>query len=91
MSGKRDELLQTIRALHGKMKVEKGFLKFSLYQDVDNADTFHLIQEWETPDDLDNHVRSEGFRVLIGALKVLGEEAEVRYRIGAPQKGLRIY
>jgi len=73
------------------MKHERGFLKFSLYHDVDDADTMHLIQEWETAEDLDHQVRSEEFRVLIGALKVLSEEAEVRYWIGSPEKGVKIY
>lgn len=91
ISGKREELLQTIRALHVKMKEERGFLKFSVYQDVEDADTFNLIQEWETADDLEKQIRSEDFRVLIGALKVLSVEAEVRYRIGSPQKGIKIY
>lgn len=83
--------MQTIHALHGKLKDEKGFLKFSVYQDVEDEDTFHLIQEWETADDLDSQVSSEGFRVLIGALKVLSREAEVRCHIGSPKKGLKIY
>jgi quinol monooxygenase YgiN len=73
------------------MRDERGFLKFSLYQDVEDADTFNLIQEWETADDLDNQIRSEGFRVLIGALKVLSEEAEVRYQIGSKRKGVKVY
>ena len=72
------------------MKDEKGFLKFSFYQDVEDMETFHLIEEWETSDDLDTQLKSDAFRVLMGALKVLSEEAEVKYHIGSLNKGVRI-
>jgi len=39
--------------------------------------------EWETDQDYDTYLRSEQFRVLIGALKVLSEETEVHYHMGS--------
>ena len=90
-SGKGEELLQTIRSLQEKMKGKRGFVKCSLYRDVNDANLFHLIEEWETPHDLETNIRSEEFMVLMGALKVLSEEAEVRYRMGSHKRGVKIY
>lgn len=52
---------------------EKGLMKVILFQDVDNSSRFNLIEEWEIQNDLDDYTRSDNFRVLIGALKVLSE------------------
>ena len=89
--GRREELLQTIKALHWKIKNEKGFLKFSIYQDIENVGLFHLLQEWESTDALDVYIRSEAFSVLFGALKVLSEEAQVKYSIRSAGQGLKLY
>jgi quinol monooxygenase YgiN len=86
-SQKRDEFLQTIEALLIDLKQEKGFSKSSIYQDVNNPDVFHLVEEWETNDDLERYLKSELFRILIGTLKVLCQESEIRYRMVAEDMG----
>ena len=78
---KREEFMQTIHAMNENLKKEKGFTRTTLFQDVDNVNRFNLIEEWELQDDLDNHVRSDIFKVLMGALKVLGEQSEIRYNL----------
>jgi quinol monooxygenase YgiN len=84
---KRQEFMQTIRLLNKKIKQEKGLVKVNLFQDVDNSSCFNLIEEWETQDDLDGHTRSNNFRVLVGALKVLSEHSEIRYNLKYKQLG----
>ncbi len=91
LRGRREELLQTIMDLQRKIKNEKGFLKFSIYQDVENVSVFHLIQDWETTDTLDSYIRSEAFTILFGALRVLSEEAEVKYSLGSSKQGLKLF
>ncbi|MCJ7685996.1 MAG: antibiotic biosynthesis monooxygenase [Desulfobacteraceae bacterium] len=82
---KRDEFLQTLHSLQSDLKKDQGLIKSALYQDVNDPERFHLINEWETEQDYDNYLRSENFSVLIGALKVLSEETEVRYHMGSPK------
>ncbi len=84
---KSNEFLQSVRSLQGKLKQEEGFAKCSLYQDVDDQNTFHLIEEWKTQDDLDRHLKSEIFRVLLGVLKVLSTEAEIKYHLSSAKLG----
>lgn len=84
---KRQEFMQTIRLLNEKIKQEKGLVRVNLFQDVDNSSRFNLIEEWETQDDLDDHTRSNNFRVLIGALKVLSERSQIRYNLKSEKLG----
>ena len=79
--------MQTIRLLNEKIKQEKGLVRVNLFQDVDNSSRFNLIEEWETQDDLDDHTRSNNFRVLIGALKVLSERSQIRYNLKSEKLG----
>src|SRR5208337_3881004 len=76
---KRKEFLQTVQVLHDDMKREKGFTRSSVFQEGTDMDVFNLIEEWDTQGDLEMFTKSELFRVLIGALKVLSKDTEIRY------------
>lgn len=87
---KRKEFLQTVNTLHEDMKREKGFTKSSIFQEVNDPDVFHLTEEWDTQDDLEMFTRSETFSVLMGALKVLSKETEIRYHFNAAEKNMKV-
>ena len=77
---KQEEFLQIIRFLNTDQEIQEGLRKSTLYQEIDDQTGFSLIYEWETQEDLDRYLDAEKFRVLLGALKVLGEKSEIRYR-----------
>jgi quinol monooxygenase YgiN len=52
---KRKELLQTLHAIIQQIRNEKGCTKCSACQDIENENIFSLIEEWTTPQDIDNH------------------------------------
>jgi quinol monooxygenase YgiN len=87
---KREEFLQTVHSLQSDLKQDQGLISSTLYQDVDDPEQFHLITEWETDQDYDSYLGSEQFRILIGALKVLSEETEVRYSMGSGKMGKKV-
>ena len=87
---KREEFITSVRLLHKDITQEKGLKNSSLFQDVDDVNRFNLIEEWETQEDRDNHLRSELHRVLMGAVKVLGEQSEVRYNYIGHQTGREV-
>jgi len=76
--------------LQSELKKDHGLARSTLYQDVANPCIFQFISEWNTDQRYEEYLSSEHFRILIGALKVLSEEAEIRYHIGPQEKGKKI-
>ena len=76
---KREEFRQAIHSLHGEGEKEKGLNKSALYQEMDDPAEFRFIEEWNNQEDLEAYLSEEKFRVLLGALKVLCAESEIRY------------
>jgi quinol monooxygenase YgiN len=76
-SEKRKEFLQVVRSLTDDGEQHEGLRKFKLNQENKNPTGFSLIYEWEAKEDLDRYLGTEEFRVLLGALKVLGEKSEI--------------
>ena len=87
---KQLEFRQTLEFLlgNGKEGKEEGLMKITLYQEVNEPTGFRLILEWETQKDLENYLGAGKFRVLLGALKVLCNESQIRYS-SSPEKGAR--
>ena len=75
---KQKEFLQAMRFLDSDRKKEKGFRKATL-QEINNQNAFIVIHEWETQKDLGRYLGTENFKVLLGALRILCTETDIRY------------
>jgi quinol monooxygenase YgiN len=70
---KRRELLQTIRLLSPGTLNRAGCLNHEWYEDLEQSNTFLLIEQWSSRKSLQRYHRSEHFRVLLGAAHTLGK------------------
>jgi len=75
---KRQELLQTLRSLAHEIRGEPGCLVCSVCLE-ETSTQFFVVSGWQTDADLRRHLRSEQFRVLSGASRLLGAPAEVGF------------
>lgn len=76
---KRKEVLQTVKALLGPIRREQGCISCNCYVDAEAENIIFFRQEWRSGVDLDIHLRSVHFGVLIGAMKMLDIEPEIRF------------
>jgi quinol monooxygenase YgiN len=75
---KREEFLQAVRSLNNGPEKQQGLRKSTIYQEIDDQTGFSLIYEWEMQEDCERYLGAEKFKVLLGALKVLCENSEIR-------------
>jgi len=76
---KRGEFLDAMRSLQKDRLAEQGISKSQVYEDRQEPTRFVVIDDWETDEDLQRYFSREGFRVLLGALRILCTEAEIKY------------
>lgn len=76
---KRKEVLQTFKALLGPIRREQGCISCNCYVDVEGENNIFFREVWKTPEDLNTHLGSVNFGVLIGATKLLSEAPEIRF------------
>jgi len=87
---KRKELLQTFKAILGQIRREHGCLSCNCYEDIEAEDSFCFKEEWQTREDLDAHLRSVQFGVLIGAMSLLDQEPEIKFHTIASTAGIEV-
>jgi len=83
---KRKELSQTIGSLIGSIRTEKGCRRCDFCQSMADENELSLLEEWDTPENLNRHLKSERFRVLRGAMNLLQEPYELMFHTVAAGK-----
>lgn len=79
LSEKRMELSQTIASLIVSIRTEKGCERCDFCQSMEDENELCLLGEWDTRNNLKDHLESESFSVLRGALNLLREPYEMTF------------
>lgn len=77
---KRVEVLQTVKSLLDPIRNESGCLSCHCCVDAEFENIIILRQEWNTNKDLVAHLKSAHFNILLGAMKLLFVEPEIRFK-----------
>ena len=80
---KRDELLQTLRSLAEEIKLAPGCLVCAICRE-EEGELLVVVSGWKTRADLQRHIRSEHFRILSGASRLLGASSELGFLLSLP-------
>ena len=75
---KRKEFLQTLLSFSGLPENEKGCLSYDIFCEIHNQNVFNLISEWETRRQVNHHITSERFSVLLGTKSLLSEPLKIQ-------------
>ena len=70
---KQKEVMQTLLSMIASTGKERGCLSHHVLRDIEDENVFSLIDEWETREDLEQHLRSAKFGVLLGTKSLLCE------------------
>lgn len=84
---KMKEILQTVKAILGPIRREHGCISCNCYVDVEDESVLIFEEEWQASGDLGNHLRSDHFNVLNGAMRLLRMEPDIRFNTIAATEG----
>jgi len=70
-------------------RVERGCLSYRLYEDVEDRNTFVLVEEWwETQEDIESPIRTDNHRWLLVLMDLLSEQPESRFNTVSQTAGM---
>jgi len=87
---KRTEMMQTLLSMIEPAGKEKGCLSYDVFCDLEDNHVFHLIEERKTREDLDHHIRSERFSVLLGTKSLLAKPLEMKIHTVSHAEGAEV-
>jgi quinol monooxygenase YgiN len=75
---KQKEIMQTLLSMIEAPGKESGCLNYGIFCDIEDKNVFNLISEWETRQNLDDHIKSYRFSVLLGTKSLLCEPLKIQ-------------
>jgi len=86
----RAEVVRTLTAQLGPLRVQPGCLRCDLYQDIENRETITLVEEWESQTELDLRLRSEEYRAVLATIELAQEQPVIHFDTVTRRAGLEI-
>lgn len=71
------EIMQTLLSMIEPTARKPGCLSFGVFCDIEDQNRFILLGKWQTREDLDRHIASYQFSVLLGTNALLCEPLEI--------------
>ena len=87
---KRTEMMQTLLSMIEAAGMEKGCLSYDVFCDIEGNTVFNLFEEWESREDLERHIRSERFSVLLGTKSLLAKPLEMKIHTVSHSEGMEV-
>ena len=85
---KRTEVMQTLLSMIEPIENVRGCLSCHVFRDIKEKNVFSLIEEWETREDLDDHIKSDRFSVLLGTKSLLCEPLQMEIHTVSHSEGM---
>jgi len=82
------EVMQTFLSMIEPSAKETGCLSYAVFHDIEDKNHFNLLQEWATREDLDHHINSNRFGVLLGTKALLNGPPNVEIHTVSCSEGM---
>ena len=85
---RRKDFLDSAQLIIGPTRVQPGCIGCSFYQDLDESDAILFVEEWESRESLDKHIKSESYRVILSLMELSTENPEFKLNTISETEGL---
>jgi quinol monooxygenase YgiN len=75
---KHKEVMQTLLSMIESPGKDSRYLSYGIFCDIEDKNVFNLISEWETRKDLEDHIKSYRFSVLLGTKSLLCKPLKIQ-------------
>ena len=84
----RNNFLESARRVVGPTVVQPGCITCRFYQDLNDPDAVFLVEEWETRKQLDHHLSSQDYRIVLSLVDMSEEPPEFKISTIEKTEGL---
>ena len=84
------EIVRVLRALIEPTRVETGCLSCGLYKDLHDPKIIIWVEDWNTQDDLERHLRSRQYKKILAAFDMSDAQPDMRFDTVVETKGMQL-
>ena len=85
---RRKDFMNSARLILGPTRIQPGCISCRLYQDLDEPDAVFLVEEWKSRKELDCHLNSEQYRIVLSLMEASDQFPEIKLNTISKMEGL---
>ena len=82
------DVMQALLSMLESTEKAKGCLSHHVFRNIEDENFFSLIEEWQSHEDLKDHVKSDRFSVLLGTKGLLCEPPHIQIDTVSHSEGM---
>lgn len=86
----QEEILGVLRMLMAPLRVDPACTGCRLYRDIEEGRVLAFEEEWRSRKDLERHMRSDDYRILLSLLDCSTEPPEVNLQTISDTRGMEL-
>ncbi|MBF0102759.1 MAG: antibiotic biosynthesis monooxygenase [Desulfobacterales bacterium] len=87
---KEKEVMQTLLSLIEPTCKEKGCLSYNVFRDIEDQNIFSLLEEWNNRENMNIHIKSDRFGVLLGTMSLLRKPMTIQIHTVSNSEGMKM-
>jgi len=84
------EIVRLLLSLIEPTRVETGCISCGLYKDLHDPSIIIWVEEWNTQEDLERHLRSRQYKKILAAFDMSSEQPDMRFNTVVETKGMKL-
>ena len=86
----RRKVVSSLLPVVGSTRVQPGCQVCSMLTDVDDPRVLVLWEEWDTQENLDRHLRSSDYRLVIAAMELSQQAPQINFNSVHARSGIEV-
>ncbi len=82
------DFMDSARLILEPTRIQSGCISCRLYQDLDEPDAVFLVEEWKSRKELDCHLNSEQYRIVLSLMEASDQFPEIKLNTISKMEGL---
>ena len=87
---RRTDVLELLRSVEGPVLAQPGCAGFHIYEEQSPEPALVLVERWRSQAALEDHIRSETYRRILGALELSGGPPAVQFECVSASEGMEL-
>lgn len=83
-------VIEILRAVQGPVRALPGCLACEIYEEQGSRSAVVFVERWESAEALEEHLRSETYRRILGAIELSESTPEIRFEHVSSSEGLEL-
>ncbi len=87
---KVSKLRDVLTMVLGPTQAMSGCISCRLYQEESDPNSWLLLEEWDSEEAMERHVKSSSYRNILEAMELASEVPEVKFTTGSKTEGFEL-